>query len=33
MSHLGTQSPAESTQMLTALVRLRSALHHVVLPL
>ena len=33
MSHLGTESPAESTQMLTALVRLRSALQHVVLPL
>ena len=33
MSHLGSESPAESTQMLTALVRLRSALQHVVLPL
>ena len=33
MSHVGTESPAESTQMLTALVRLRSALQHVVLPL
>jgi predicted GTPase len=33
MSHAGTESPAESTQMLTALVRLRSALQHVVLPL
>jgi predicted GTPase len=33
MSHMGSESPAESTQMLTALVRLRSALQHVVLPL
>ncbi len=33
MSHAGSESPAESTQMLTALVRLRSALQHVVLPL
>jgi hypothetical protein len=33
VTHLGTESPAESTQMLTALVRLRSALQHVVLPL
>ncbi|HET9997812.1 MAG TPA: dynamin family protein [Nocardioides sp.] len=33
MSHVGSESPAESTQMLTALVRLRSALQHVVLPL
>jgi energy-coupling factor transporter ATP-binding protein EcfA2 len=33
MSHLGTEPPAESTQMLAALVRLRSALQHVVLPL
>jgi Dynamin family len=33
MSHVGFESPAESTQMLTALVRLRSALQHVVLPL
>jgi hypothetical protein len=33
MNHLGTESPAESTRMLAALVRLRSALQHVVLPL
>ena len=33
MSHVGSETPAESTQMLTALVRLRSALQHVVLPL
>jgi hypothetical protein len=33
MSHAGSESPGESTQMLTALVRLRSALQHVVLPL
>ena len=33
MSHVRSESPAESTQMLTALVRLRSALQHVVLPL
>ena len=33
MSHVGTESPAESTQMLTALVRLRGALQHAALPL
>ena len=33
MSHLRRESPVESTQMLAALVRLRSSLQHAVLPL
>jgi hypothetical protein len=33
MSHVGKESLTQSTQMLTALVRLRSALQHVALPL